>query len=154
MPDDGSSVESSPLNKSKRPCRLPSAGCPLSLRREFDALTGGLGAAEAVVGVALESTSLTLILLRFDAVMVCTVDSRRGERGSEGTALSTKTMDLSSKSSLSRIVDGEGGKGFVGSGIRSGLLCSAGRGGTGGTNTLAKGDEGCRDASVFFRKSR
>ena len=149
-------MESSPLNKSRRPWKLLSSGCPLSLRRELDALTGGLGAAEAVVNVALESTSLTLILLRFDEVMVCTVASRRGVKGGKGTALSTKTMDLSSKSSPSRIVDGEwtmGGKGFEESGGRSGLLCSAGRGGTGGVNALARGDKGCKDASVFFRKS-
>lgn len=107
VPDTGSSVESSPLNKSRRPCKLLSSGCPLSLRRELDALRGGLGAAEAGVNVALESTLLTLILLRFDVVMVSVVVSRRGVRGGNGTALSTKTMDLSSKSSLSRIVDGD-----------------------------------------------
>jgi hypothetical protein len=67
------------------------------------------------------STSPTLILLRFVPVPVDFVagSNRMGVEGggerSKGNALSTKTIDFSSKSSLSRIVEGEwtmGGKGF------------------------------------------
>lgn len=62
------------------------------------------------------STSLTLILLRLLVIVSEAVDRTGVAGGSGGIALSTKTMDFSSKSSLSRMVEGDwkiGGKGFL-----------------------------------------
>ncbi len=93
----------------------------LSFLRELDSFSGVLEASEVVGSGDFISTSPTLILLRFVPVPVdfgagsgrMGVDGG-GER-SKGNALSTKTMDFSSRSSLSRIVEGEwmmGGRGF------------------------------------------
>lgn len=130
VPEMGSRVESSPLKRSRNPC---SVGSVDSVRRLLDVRStgGGLGIGGwgDVANASLNSASLTLILLRFVPLDVVRdaggarigVTGGDDGRGGSGVTLSTNTMDLSSKSSPSRIVEGEwtiGGKGLLESGGR------------------------------------